>query len=92
MKIDFDHAKNEKNIRDRGLSFERVADFDFANAVVREDIRKAYPELRLIALGFLDVRLHFLCFTPIAGGIRVISFRKANRREEKAYEQTQTFD
>ena len=87
MNIDFDPTKNDRNIRERGLSFVRAGDFDFAAAVVREDVRKAYPERRFIALGFLDGRLHVLCFTPIADGIRVISFRKANRREEKDYEQ-----
>lgn len=92
MKIDFDPTKNEKNIRERGLSFERAGDFDFATAVVREDIRKAYPESRFVALGFLDARLHVLCFMSIIGGIRVISFRKANSREGKVYEQTTTHD
>ncbi len=92
MEINFDPAKNEKNIRERGLSFERAGDFDFATAVVREDVRKAYPEPRFVALGFLDARLLVLCFTPITGGIRVISFRKANRREEKEYEQAITHD
>jgi len=92
VKIDFDPAKNEKNIRERGLSFERAGDFDFVTAVVRKDVRKAYPEPRFVALGFLDARLHVLCFTPIAGGIRVISFRKANRREEKIHEQAPAHD
>lgn len=87
MEIDFDLAKNEKNIRERGLSFERVGDFDFETAQIRPDLRKDYPELRLVALGFLDARLHVLCFTQVADGIRVISFRKANQREVKDYEQ-----
>lgn len=92
MRVEFDPAKNEKNIRERGLSFGQAFDFDFSTAVVREDIRSNYPEHRFVALGFLDVRLHVLCFTPIAGGIRVISFRKENRREVKAYEQITTHD
>jgi len=37
-------------------------------------------------------RLHVLCFTPVANGIRVISFRKANKREMNDYEQTRTTD
>jgi uncharacterized DUF497 family protein len=45
-----------------------------------------------VAVGFLDKRLHVLCFTPKAGGIRVISFRKANAREVKDYDQTRTTD
>lgn len=44
------------------------------------------------AIGFLRRRLHVLCFTPIDAGIRVISFRKANNREIKAYEQAHAHD
>ena len=36
--------------------------------------------------------MHVLCFTPIKGGIRVISFRKANSWEIKTYEQARTTD
>jgi uncharacterized DUF497 family protein len=40
----------------------------------------------------LELRLHVLCFTLIDGDIRVISFRKANSRKIKAYEQAQRTD
>lgn len=88
MHIEFDAAKNEANIRDRGSSFERTADFDFGTTVIDQDTRKAYPEVRFVAVGFLGKRLHVLCFTPVAGGIRVISFRKANAREVRDHDQT----
>lgn len=88
MDISYDPAKNERNIAERGLSFERAADFDFETAKIREDVRRAYPERRFVALGWLDARLHLLCFSPVPGGIRVISFRKANRREQRDYERT----
>lgn len=87
MEIEFDPAKNEANIRHRGLSFELVAGFDFETAVIWIDARKAYPEVRISALGLLAARLHSLVFTETASGIRVISFRKANKREVKRYEQ-----
>jgi uncharacterized DUF497 family protein len=90
MDIEFDPAKNERNILERGLSFERVSDFDFDTASIWQDTRKPYPEARYVALGLLDSRLHVLCFTPAAGGIRVISFRKANTREVKDYELTRS--
>ena len=92
MQIAFDAAKNDRNIAERGLSFEVVARFDFSTAVVQVDDRKIYTEVRYVAVGLLGVRLHVLCFTPIDEGIRVISFRKANSREIKAYEQTRTID
>ncbi len=38
-------------------------------------------------LGYLDGRIHALVFTETAKGIRVISFRKANKREVLMYEQ-----
>jgi uncharacterized DUF497 family protein len=87
VKLEFDPTKNARNIHERGLWFERAAEFDFETALFSEDTRQSYPERRFIALGFLDDRLHVLCFAPIAGGIRVISFRKANPREVRRYEE-----
>jgi uncharacterized DUF497 family protein len=87
MHIEFDAAKNEANIASRGLSFDQVAEFDFSTARLWQDTRKAYPEVRFVAVGYLGHRLHVLCFTPVAGGIRVISFRKANPREVRNHEQ-----
>ncbi len=93
MRIEFDSVKNQANVSSRGLSFERVTEFDFATAVMALDTRKDYPEPRWVAMGFLGERLHVLCFTPVTGGIRVISFRKANAREVRIYDhQTQTPD
>jgi uncharacterized DUF497 family protein len=85
VQIEFDANNNSTNIRERGLSLERA--FDFDSAIIQQDVRKSYPEVRYVAVGFLDARLHVLCFTPIEDGIRVISFRKANLREVKHYEQ-----
>ena len=92
MRIEFNPAKNKANIQERGLDFELAADFDFDSAVIQQDTRKPYPEVRFVAVGYLAHRLHVLCFTPIPGGIRVISFRKANLREVKHHEQTHTPD
>jgi uncharacterized DUF497 family protein len=49
-------------------------------------------ETRRIAVGHLDKRLHLLCYIPKLDGIRVISFRKTNRREAKRYGKAQTID
>jgi uncharacterized protein len=92
MKVDFDPVKNEKNIKERRLSFERAREVDFNTAMVLPDTRKAYGETRYIALCYLDCRLHVLCFTETETGIRVISFRKANTREAIRYGKPQTVD
>jgi uncharacterized protein len=92
MKVDFDPIKNERNIKERQLSFERAAEVDFNTALVFPDTRKAYGETRYIALCYLDGRLHVLCFTETETGIRVISFRKANAREANRHGKPQTID
>ena len=85
MKLEYDPAKNERNIRERGLSFERAADFDFATALLLEDRRRDYGELRYRALGWLDGQLHALVFTTRENSLRVISLRRANRMERRLY-------
>lgn len=92
MKVDFDPIKNERNIKERQLSFEQAAEVDFNTALVFPDTRKAYDETRYIALCYLDRRLHVLCFTETETGIRVISFRKANAREAIRYGKPQATD
>lgn len=87
MKIEFDPGKNERNIRERGLPFMLVDEFAWETAQTHEDRRFPYPERRVVSLGLIGDRLFVVCFTPIPGGIRVISFRKANAREVKRYEQ-----
>ncbi len=92
MQVEFNPAKNAANIKSRGLSFESAGEFDFGTAGIEHDTRKAYPEVWLVAVGFLNKRLHVLCFTPLPLGIRVISFRKANKREVIDYERTRPTD
>ena len=86
MEISFDPAKNTRNIELRGLSFETVADFEFETALFSQDQRQAYGEVRMRALGLLNMRVHALVFVETPLGVRVISFRKANQREVKIYE------
>jgi uncharacterized DUF497 family protein len=89
--ITFDSNKNLRNIAIRGLSFDRAADFDFASAITQIDDRNDYGEIRFTSLGYLDGRLHVLCFLYAdESSIRVISFRKANQREVKRYESQET--
>lgn len=85
MRIFYDPAKNQRNIRERGLSFESAAEFEFESALYAVDERQDYGETRYVAVGMLGVRLHVLCFAEMPEGIRVISFRKANAREVNRY-------
>jgi len=91
-KIEFDPLKSARNALERGLPFERAVDFEWEEAMVVADTRREYGEVRLVASGFLDGRLHVLCFVRIAEGIRVISLRRANGREVLEYEQAKAAD
>lgn len=86
MEISYDESKNRRNLIERNPSFEEVIEFDFEGARLSIDERKDYGEIRVRAIGFLRCRLHALVFTETEKGIRVISFRKANKRELTEYE------
>lgn len=92
MRIIFDPAKSERNLRLRGLSFDRAAEFAFESALFAADERKNYGETRIVAIGLLGDRVHVLCFTKTTKGIRVISFRKANAREVARYAKAHPID
>jgi uncharacterized protein len=77
MEIDFDPKKNARNVAQRGLSFERVAEIDLLAAHTLIDDRRDYGEVRYRAFGQLDGRLHAVVYTETDAGIRVISLRRA---------------
>jgi uncharacterized protein len=81
----FDPNKSAKNLAERGLSFDLVERLEWDTAVVVEDTRKDYGETRLRVLALLAGRLHVVVVTPRGNGLRVISFRKANKREVDLY-------
>ena len=59
--------------------------FEWESALVEADQRKGYGEPRFRAYGVIDDRLYCLVFTPRDGDTRIISLRKANRREVNDY-------
>ena len=85
MRITFDSAKNERNIAERGLSFDLVADLEWDTALAEEDTRREYGERRLRVLARLGDRLHAAVITYRNEAVHVISFRKANDREVRRY-------
>lgn len=85
-----DPVKNETNIRERGLPLLAARAMFNSAMQVREDTRKAYPERRFIGCNKVAGRLMVVVFCmPSDEHIHIISFRKANDREQKKFE-TQT--
>lgn len=87
MQIEFDPAKDEANREKHGLSLALAELFDLEAALLAVDERHDYNEEQFVALGPLGDRLHVMVFTVRDESIRVISLRKANRREVKKYDE-----
>jgi uncharacterized DUF497 family protein len=87
MRIEFDPAKSAKNERERGLSFDLAGHLEWSRAFVFPDDRSDYGETRMIALAPMQGRLYVVCYVMRGQVRRIISFRRANKREEQAYAQ-----
>ena len=72
-------------VASRGLPFELVERLEWETALIMEDVRKDYGETRLQVLALMDGRLYAAVVTPRGEDLRLISFRKANRREVIRY-------
>lgn len=90
MDFEFDPDKGARNVRERGLPFDLVADFDFDTAVIVRDLREDYGDTRFIAVGLIGSRVYAVASTLRGRSFRVISLRKANAREVKRYEQARS--
>jgi uncharacterized DUF497 family protein len=87
MEFSCNPLKNEVNIRDRCLPLLAARSMFNSGMVAREDTRKAYPERRFIGYNTIDGRLMVVVFCiPADDHIHIISFRKANRREQTKFE------
>ncbi len=86
MQFEWDPNKRLANLGKHGLDFADVAWIDWDTAHITPRFRSG--EVRLVALGYLGGRLHSVVYVFRGANRRIISFRKANRREERIYAQT----
>lgn len=85
MQIEFDPAKDASNQEKHGLSLALAAQLDWDASLVWVDDRHEYGELRMIALAPDSGILYYVAFVDRGETRRIISLRKANRREVKHY-------
>lgn len=91
MKFEWDEAKNERNIRKHGYSFED-APWVFEGIYLEvEDTREDYGEPRYLVFGLLRDTVVVICYTPRENAYRIISMRKGNKHETNAYYQNAGF-
>ena len=89
IRFDWDETKNAANIRKHGISFEEAQTvFLDENAIRYFDPDHSKDEARFIMLG-ISFKLRVLvvchCYRLNDSTIRLISARRANKRESQAY-------
>lgn len=85
MRIEFDPAKDATNQTKHGLSLSMAGELDWEAALVWIDGRFEYNEIRMIALAPHTEILYYVAFVDRGDVRRIISLRRANRREVKHY-------
>lgn len=85
MKIEFDPAKDELNRVKHGVSLALASELDWDAALVWVDDRFGYSEMRMVALAPKTQTLYYVAFVERGTTHRIISLRRATRREAKHY-------
>ena len=87
MRIEFDPAKDSVNRANHGVSLAMAEQLDWNAALVWVDSRFEYDELRMIALAPETSTLYYVAFVERGEVRRIVSLRRATRREVKRYGQ-----
>ena len=87
MKITFDPGKREATLATRGLDFADAETVFAGQHFTVADRRADYGERRFQTIGYLSDRMVMVVWTARGDDCRVISMRKCNDRERKAYRQ-----
>ena len=85
MDIEFDLAKRDRTLAERGLDFGDAGKVFAGHHFTAPDLRQDYPEPRFVTFGKLYGRLVVLVWTLRGTAHRIISIRKANERETARY-------
>ena len=85
MEIEFDLGKDASNLLKHSFSLGLAADLEWDAALVWIDERFEYGETRMIALAPETNFLYYVSFVDRDEVRRIISLRRANRREVKHY-------
>ena len=88
--IEFGPAKDAANLAKYGLSLAEARALAWNEAVILPDRRRDYGELRFRAYATTAGRLHMAAFTLRGAGLRIISLRRANKREDRRYGKAST--
>lgn len=88
MDFEWDMAKSDSCQISRNFDFAYVISiFVDPDLLTEKDQRWDYGEERFQAIGLLEGRIFVVIYTKRPTAIRIISARRANRREVKRYEE-----
>ena len=85
MAFEWDERKRQANLAKHGVDFRRVTALFDGDTVETVDDRQDYGETRFNCLGEIEGRVYVVAYTWRGADRRIISARKANARERKAY-------
>ncbi len=83
--FEWDPAKRLANLRKHGIDFVRAVQMFEGFVTQRTDTRRNYGERRILVVGLVDEMILALVYTPRGSVLRIISARRANDREARAY-------
>jgi len=87
MRFEWDESKNAANIAKHGINFNDVPDIFRHPMLALRDDRADYGEERWIGIGWIKLLIGVVVYTERRGEvIRIISARKANKKEAKYYD------
>ena len=81
---EWDPNKSLSNFQNRGFGFDLIHQFDWSTAITRQSLRSTEEE-RWVSTGRIAERIYVAVWTRRGLSIRIISLRKANRREVNTY-------
>ena len=89
MHIEWDRGKNKLNIRKHGIDFADIKDIFNHPMLTLLDNREEYGEERWIAIGLIQQLVAVVVYVERHNNcIRIISARKASKKEVRRYEQS----
>jgi uncharacterized protein len=88
MKITFDPKKDRLNRNKHGVSLAEAEHFNWDCFLWGIDHRDNYGEDREIGIGTIGSNLYCVVYVERGGSRRIVSLRRATKREEDAYART----
>jgi uncharacterized DUF497 family protein len=85
MEIAFDEAKDVCNTAKHGVSLANATEIEWNTLYAVPDNRRTYGEERMVGIAYIGLRLNAVVYVDRDDVRRIISLRKANRREENRY-------